>query len=839
MAPNKSVIARRKPWQSRRHCEGYARGNLKRSPRRYAPRDDIEERVPRDDKGERKKIKTVTIMRKISSFSHFVMLSAVAAAILMASCIKDEVVDVPFIPSESETICFGVASDWGEYEDVTRSSVALNRTGNHELKSADGTFILPMGVYVEDGIHAVSDMLETRGAKVDSKDAISNFNVWAALTKTDNAVINYFSNVAYEKNTTDNVFYPVNESDEYYWPGSGTLDFTAVANVPTSGFTPTMAGNALASFDYTVPTDATAQPDILVANADDVNGNLGTSVPLNFKHIMSAVNIEIGKVVKGEIRSITLTGVYNKATYNVSTGRWNIDTTSKDDYSVTFAGGGDSFTTTGDQAEGTSVNASNATFMFIPQEPAEGAEMIIEFYDTTTGRLYSDAAGAYAPALRGSIAGDIWDMAKTTNYRLSIDESFTLTVEPTGKKLDAHYIITEVNVTVDGIANWQIDAKANDGAAVSIIPYSSANPLAKQGYWTDVEVNASGVETTTSARGFSSYTGSGNLTNEKFLLFIPENVSNQDRSIEIILSSTDTTKPATTTKVLLQKFPNWAGDIGWEVVDDDEAGKFGFKWTRKVAYVYPYWRFLQSTARNQCQSYIDQYDAGANGFATVGTYRKSIVQHRGYIWLDYTVLNSVEGADSSMDGYGNTLALYRQAGNTATSEFETILDATKKSESGHETEDLFRVANAGDISDGAPAEEGQDNDLSAIMEYVQKKNRYCLQKHSIDSGDSDGSGTTFVPYFQEKDLKWFLPAYGQFVGDFTPENPNDTAADYWSSTTAGASTAYIGSGAEKDRDLEFAVIAARVNENGYGTVAVTVDNSEMAGGENGEAQWVN
>ena len=87
-------------------------------------------------------------MRKISSLSHFVMLSAVAAAILMASCIKDEVVDVPFIPSESETICFGVASDWGEYEDVTRSSVALNRTGNHELKSADGTFIFSETNYI-------------------------------------------------------------------------------------------------------------------------------------------------------------------------------------------------------------------------------------------------------------------------------------------------------------------------------------------------------------------------------------------------------------------------------------------------------------------------------------------------------------------------------------------------------------------------------------------------------------------------------------------------------------------------------------------------------------------
>ncbi len=782
-------------------------------------------------------------MRKISSFSHFVMLSAVAAAILMASCIKDEVVDVPFIPSESETICFGVASDWGEYEDVTRSSVALNRTGNHELKSADGTFILPMGVYVEDGIHAVSDMLETRGAKVDSKDAISNFNVWAALTKTDNAVINYFSNIAYEKNTTDNVFYPVNEADEYYWPGSGTLDFTAVANVPTSGFTPAMADNALASFDYTVPTDATAQPDILVANADDVNGNLGTSVPLNFKHIMSAVNIEIGKVVKGEIRSITLTGVYNKATYNVSTGRWNIDTTSKNDYSVKFAGGGDSFTTTGDEAAGTAINANNATFMFIPQEPAEGAEMIIEFYDTTTERLYSDAAGAYAPALRGSIAGDIWDMAKTTNYRLSIDESFTLTVEPTGKKLDAHYIITEVNVTVDGIANWTITATSNDGQSsqLSILPKSEANPLAQQGFWTDKIVNESGVETTTSARGAQSYSGNGNLDEEPFLLFIPENINDKDREIKIILSSSDPDKPAETTKVLLQKFPNWTGDIGWEVVDDDEAGKYGFKWTRKVAYIYPYGqaRIFDSHVEDFCKDFVNQYGAGANNFATVHVYNHDWKSDRAYILLDYSVLNNVDGADSASNGLQNTTDLYNAAGTTSTTGFETILTTVKKTESRKETENMFRLPTSTDSSE-VPRESGTNNDLSAILEYIQKKNRYCVQRK--EQTDSEGNTiVVYTPYFKITDLKWFLPAYSQFTGvDFTPDNTSDSAADYWSSTIGTTTTtAFIGSGAEKDRDLEFAVIAARVNENGYGTVAATVDNSEMAGGENGEAQWVN
>ena len=84
-------------------------------------------------------------MRKNLSFNHFVMLTTAVVAMLMASCIKDEVVDVPFIPTESETIGFGINL---ENLDDTRAA-SRNRVGKYDLKSADGEFVLPMGVYVE------------------------------------------------------------------------------------------------------------------------------------------------------------------------------------------------------------------------------------------------------------------------------------------------------------------------------------------------------------------------------------------------------------------------------------------------------------------------------------------------------------------------------------------------------------------------------------------------------------------------------------------------------------------------------------------------------------------
>ena len=756
-------------------------------------------------------------------------LFALAIALVATSCVKDVVVDSNFHGTPSEKICFGAElKDTGE---DTRGGVVSNRVGKHDLKSADGEFVLPMGVYVEDGI-GCADAAETRGTLFTNAGDIDDFTVWAKHKVGDN-VSAYFNEVVYTKNTKDNIFYsPTGE--EYMWPGDGELTFVAVTNAPESGFVPNCTADSediLESFTYTVPADATKQNDIVLAKAT-YDGSYEQSAPLTFSHIMSAVNVKIGSVVPGEIRSITFKNVYNKGNYLVDQGVWVVDKNSVGDFTVKMEG--DKFVSTGNES-GQMVNTEDATFMMIPQNPGENAEMVIEFYDNDTQTLYSGST-----ALRGSIAGDNWDKAKTTNYMLSIDESFTLTIEPVGKKLDAHYIIGYANVKVVGIPNWEISIYA-DGVAnsdISLLPEDLVNPIAKQGFWTDKVVDENGTITNESARGVNTYTGTGDI-NKLFYLFIPENIGDGDREIRLTLRSTSSTSTASTTKILLQKNPNWtAGGFGWEVVDDDESGTFGFKWTRKIAYIYPYSRAFAATARNHCQDFIDDYGAGANNFATVGMISLGIAQNRAYILLDYTKLNNLTGADSATEGFNNTLALYRQAGTTATSQFETIVTTTMKTERGHEKEPMFRYPTDNEISRGCPAESGKANDLSAIMEYVQKKNRYNLQKRTV-SGDA--TGNAYVPYFVESDLKWYLPAHGQFQY-FTPDPniPGDDKANYWSSTAVnGATDSYIGDGTPKDRDLEYRVIAVRMDEYGYGNVTVSeISTEEMAGGENGEAQWV-
>ena len=759
-------------------------------------------------------------------------LFALAIALVASSCVKDVVVDSNFHGTSSEKICFGAELAVTE-DEITRGGAESNRLGNHILKSGDMEF--PVGVYQQNGINSGAEA-ETRGSVVNSKDGITQFNVWATFHKSETESMSYFDNVAYEN--TSGLFNPVDASDEYYWPGAGNLSFVAVANTPESGFTANASNSGVESFTYTVNSDPTKQPDVMLAQTT-VPGSTNSSVPLKFDHIMSAVNVKIGSVVKGEIRSITFKNVYTTGTYLVDQGVWVVDKTKVGDFTVKMEGG--KFVSTGNEASGTSVNTDDAVFMMIPQNPGDNAEMVIEFYDDNTGHLYSDAAGAYKPALRGSISGDNWDKRKTTNYMLSIDESFTMTIEPVGKKLDAHYIIGYANVTVDGIDSWTITASTTDGSEVTILPEENVNPLAKQGFWTDKVVDASGNVTNESARGSSSWSGTGSVTNKLFYIFIPENISEKDREISLILRGTGSST-ASTTKILLQKYPNWtAGGFGWETVDDGESGKYGFKWTRKVAYIYPYGqaRIFDSHVEDYCKDFVNNYGAGDNGFATVVVYNHDWKSDRAYILLDYSKLNNVTGADSATEGFNNTLALYRQAGTTAGSQFETILTTIKKTESGKETENMFRLPTDSEVSSGkVPAESGQANDLSAIMEYIQKKNRYNVQRNVIE--DSEGNDiVVYVPYFFESDLKWYLPAYGQFQY-FTPDPnvENDAAANYWSSTTAGTTTAWTGGAEEKDRDLEYRVIAVRRDETGDVNATATVDNTTMQGGENGEAQWV-
>lgn len=751
------------------------------------------------------------------------------SAVLAVSCVDDEIIDNNTTMIPNEVICFNAKTAWPaeDYVDSRSASATLNRVDNRMLVSKETCDTIPMGIYVQNGIHSGNEV-QSRGSKLDAED-LDEFKVWATLNTVSGNSIEYFSNLEFEN--IDGVFY--NKSDEkYYWPGSGPkFDFVAT-NMPDGTFTPTMADNKLTSFTYTVPSEAENQKDIVVARATEIDGGHNQSVGLNFNHIMTAVNIKIGRIVKGTIKSITLTNVYNKGTYIIAENRWSVDKTSTDNYLVSFANGGEELDIQGTESSGTNINADNATFMFIPQEPGEGAKIVVEFYDYATNTTFEGET-----AIKGNIEGDNWLMNQTTNYVLSIDENYKMTIEPVGKKMDAHYIIGQANVSVKGVSSWKIKAESylngqkEADNTVTILPESEVNPIAKQGFWTDKVVDANGNVTQESARGTSSYDrGTGEVTNQLFYIFIPENISNKDREIKLTITNAEGT--ASYSKVLLQKSPKWtSGGFGWEVVDDGEKGDFGFMFTRKRTFIFPYnlgsWPndYTKNEAKSIADGIINSFDAtsyASTDYYACGTLKLST---RMYVQVDYTKLNEIKGASSLENGYENTVKLYDLGGLVGTGALEIALEHTMKTESGHENEELFRNPNSSEYNSyDIPAsvdvrldENGKgiyDEDMRGAITYVLKKNRYYLQKKS----DSGNISITYYPYFKRDDLKWYLPAVGQF-NYFTanPEINNDVPGNYWSSTTVDGSTqAKLGNGTSENRNEEHFVIAVRADENGYG-----------------------
>lgn len=808
------------------------------------------------------------------------MLTTAVVAMLMASCIKDEVIDVPYIPTESETIGFGVASDWGEYEDVTRNGVALNRIGKHDLKSADGEFTLPMGIYQQKGIESLYAE-ETRGSEY-KKANLQSMRVWATLNTASNEALTYIDGDIYTKNGEE-----FTTPDVYLWPGSGTLKFDAFANLPDDVMI-NRNNDIVTSITYTTPTDVASQKDIVYASAS-VQGDYGKTVPLTFEHILAAVNFKVGTIAHGKIKSITLKGVYNTGIYNFSNGQWailNQNDSHKSDYSVPLTGG--QFSVGEGTATGKFINDQGTGVLFmIPQIVGEGATVEVVFA----------APNSNDRTLTASIAGDDWGKDIVTNYTISIDEQYNLNITPVGKLLDAHYIIAQVEVTVEGMNDggnvsnpnkWQLTAGVKGDTSVEVTmvtkdciaeeeklradKHATELSMIKQGFWCDeyvssrTLVNNSYVYTTNgvSARGTSAITGTGNITKTLVYVLIPENNSNASREITLTLQKVNDSN-VTKSVVLTQRCPGWTGSgtgaYGWETVDDNEDSKYGYTFTRRVGYVFVYgcgkltdrfktlgWNWTKDYTVNYIfNNFVNPY--GGEKIASDKWYSHNVTDNRMYVYLDYTLLNNLEDVNSTTDGLTNTLNLYDFAGTAATSQVEIVLDNVYKWEDGHQDEKAFRLSDG--VTNNEPNDDtlrpGEDGDLSGILNYVLRKNKYNL--YDIN----DGTFTSAVPVINRADIKWYLPADGQF-STFTP-NPNitdpaggtDSSDDYWSSragsnnTDPNLATSYNGSSQEILRSKTLGVIAVRDWDGDTYEAPATIDvinAEEMAGGENGEAQWV-
>lgn len=784
---------------------------------------------------------------------------AVVAATTMVSCFKDEVILTPAITQESDVIGF-VANVHDD--DATRA--CRNRIGKHDLKSADGEFVLPMGVYVEDGIYGTADA-DTRGAKISS---LNSFKVWGELTQGDGTKVNYIPGVDFgldlgdendkkDDNYDSNTIYP--------WPGEGTLNFVALGNAPASGLTANMNGTAVESFTYTVPADAIAQTDVVVATLNDVLGSANSTQALDFKHIMSAVNVKIGTMPSsgGVIKSMKFKNIYNSGTYNYKTETW-LRAGTKADFPV-LSNGNASFTPGN---TGSIVNAEDYTLMMLPQIIADDAVLEIVFqYSgasevTLTAPIAKNEQGVYYE----------WKKGKTTYYTISIDENYNLQVIPQGNVLDAHYIMTTANVNVTKIdegQEWYLKVSADNVTSTENISVKvndgTINQYIKDGYWINA-IDGNIVN----ARGRDIVKGEGTgITN--VIIFIPENITAQDRKITLeygIVGQESNAK----FEYLYQKCPYWdtTNKWGWEKVDDQNSGQYGFAWTKVICYVTTYdlrsWgAYSQDDVKNMVKSILTslglpttgidatQSDYDANSFVTIDTYDNK-KQALGSWWrsgtriaviIDYTKLD-FENAMSTSDGLANTKAFFYGASMLA---FENaLLDVLKNDGSGDK---FFRQLNDAEYNSGefnfhnytynGSSAIFRDNgggvdDASGILKYIIKKNAFDIVTTTTDTYTYTGID------MDANDIDWYLPAKDQYTGyddfEFATGTATFNPAEFWSSTAAINQKAYPGKGDAIARTETRKVIVQRKVTDVPQAVAVTLDNSEMAGGENGEAQWV-
>lgn len=520
--------------------------------------------------------------------------ATLAACLLMFSCSSDDLDNIRKT-TQGGSISFSIpAADkaMAKGASLADSSKAAGEytAARFVMRSPDTDDTLCVQTVISDGINVTSfegGAAATRGVPVTSLETYGSFHVQAHCTDNGAPVSQFYM----DDNATNSDGTVWSTSQVRYWPGENrTLQFFAWAPA-NAAFTATPGSPESTTFEYEVPALATDQKDIVVATTDPYVGNYEQQVPLTFKHILTAVKFETGSQMQpGTIKSVALKGVKKSGTYTAfPTGgtaggerEWTLNDATAD-YTQEL-----NKTTTGTETDGTPVTAEEGTFMMLPQMLPDGAEVEVVFLDQTSGQERT---------LSASIAGTQWPQGKTVTYSLSItpEYEFKLSDERT---LDAHYEIYTTSLVVSGVAagqSWTITAP-ND---VTVQAQSDMNRWARQGYWTDRNINERGDDSG-SARGTSSYSNSGS-GEFPIAIFVPENIGDDKRSIALSISVNGN---AVQTINIEQYAPSWYGsNIGCERLEGDPQ-PWGFYWSNDYALTFNL-RSCDENDRESLRQYVE------------------------------------------------------------------------------------------------------------------------------------------------------------------------------------------------------------------------------------------
>lgn len=644
-------------------------------------------------------------------------MAAVLLSVTLFSCSSD----VPYEHTDYSTtdnICFGI-SDSGNGTRAAAANEAIT-TDRYVLRSSESSDTLCVRAVVSDGIGKAAAKHATRASM--QTTMYDQFNVVAQLKKSDgNIAPRYYMNEVATKQGV--VWQP--SSSIYYWPDNGSLRFLAWApldaELDESPVKPSEDVNKT-TIKYTVPADLSKQRD-LVAAATGYNaspaGGVCAPVSLQFKHLCTAVVVKTGATMApGTIKSVTVTNVRNSGTYDMLRSAWTLgDATTSYTVSPNMA-------TSGSTAEGTKLNADDATFMLLPQTLGADSKLEVMFHDNISGR---------DRLLTASLNGAEWPMGKTVTYRLSITPEYELEFTSEPQVQDAHYVIYPITIKAEnlGANGWKL--VSNDTRNVTFVENfgnDDIKRLVDNGYW------------------LKDYCGKSELTSAtrgdiKVYVFIKENITDADRDIKLTLTPADYPNAAPVTFDFKQYCPAWNNGIGVERKQETDY-PWGFNWdsSMKITYSMPkgfwmgIWHALFTIFGNT--KYVTQ-----EGYAWTGTWK---------VTVDFSKVPKLTTATSATDGLKNTWEIYN---------FEGISDA----------ETIMRQLESWG---GVPDKTLPTNPTEFAAAACAKKNPF-----GVTINTKDGQNL-YLPTLSQSDLVWYLPAQDEapnMVDGIYPLSGN-----YWTST---------------------------------------------------------
>ena len=656
----------------------------------------------------------------------------VLAVWLMLSCAKEDIV----LPSEqhrsvisfsmkAQTLSRGVGvADYGVL------------TQNMVLRSGTLPDTLAMGLYVHEGMDAQCSP-QSRGAVL-TENKLTSFGVWASREE-DNVKESFFKNLKVTRNASTG---ECTSERAYYWPGAMfTLGFMGIAPYNPQGLTVDDNGALPATLDYTVPTLAVDQSDLMIGVTHDYNGDDKTPVHLEFRHLCSAVNVKVGTIPQGSIEAITFKNIFNKGTYTLASNTWSVTQGSKADFAVDFVGTSTNYPTAGTETGNPQINDASATFMMIPQTLPDDAEIEITFLHSNTGK---------EETLKASLKGTSWVMGQTNNYLISITPDYILdfTTEQVDMQ-DAHYVMVPLTIKAKFLnEGWKLSGTASDGSKVTFC--ESLTALQQSGYCIEED---RGQETLTS-------TTQGDEVN--VYAFLEENVTNVKRTIDLSLRPASNVYQDRAAKTLQieQLCPAWNGNLGCERIEDGQY-PWGFSWARndgnsKVTYTFTADGFLGAVGLAIIKWYI-----GRLNLDYITTTGRLVLQSAT---VDFSNIDATGVADSDADGLTNTKELYNYEGVNEASDFMAQLESWG----------------------GVPDKDLNTNNPTEFAA------RACAMKNKYNkTTDTTNGQTVDTPVLKEENFVWYLPAKNEIVQ--IVDYQYTMSGVYWTSTSEadGEEKAYI------------------------------------------------